>query len=408
MELTVRDIQKLWEHKSAALVAGTGGLDRVVEYYDMMEQPDVQPWLRENVLMITTGYAIRNNKRALLDLIRSMNEANAAALAIKTRFFEEFPREALELADSLDFPLFFLNNDAGFIEAVYPIMVAIVEAKNNVELFTRYQMGEYNQKELDSKLFTELLNGKITQEEEAEYRVNALHWPAAPMRIVVFRIIQDSQATASREENMDKIYRNVKIFLDTSHVWGTVVNRKDECICILKDLKDKDKLTEICREICRRISVRYRYEAVAGISSLFGSYLELKSAYRQAQDAVKIAKIPRIGADILWIEDELFEQVMLRISGEEYVQRYVKDTLACVEIYDRDHESNLEQTLEALLRHSGSKKLAAEELYVHRNSMAYRVKQIEKLMDCDLSSPEHLMRLGFACRVKEYMKDNKN
>ena len=64
----------------------------LVEVYDMMEQPDIKPWLRKDMLLITTGYAIRNDKEKLLDLIRNLHEADAAALAIKTRFFGEFPK----------------------------------------------------------------------------------------------------------------------------------------------------------------------------------------------------------------------------------------------------------------------------------------------------------------------------
>lgn len=60
--------------------------------------------------------------------------------------FDHFPEEALELADQIHFPLFFLNNALGFIEAVYPVMVAIVEAKNGVEMRTRYQIGKIEKK----------------------------------------------------------------------------------------------------------------------------------------------------------------------------------------------------------------------------------------------------------------------
>lgn len=403
MKLTIRDVQKLWKHRSATLVAGEGGLDREVDYYDMMEQPDFQPWLRENVLMITTGYAIRNDKKALLNLIRAMNEAHCAALAIKTRFFAEFPKEALELANSLSLPLFFLNNDAGFIEVVYPLMVAIVEAKNSVELSTRYQMGEYNRKELDAKLFRELINGKIIQEDEAEYRVNALHWPAAPLRVLVFGIVQDNYATASRDENMEKIYSNVNMFLDTNKIWGRVIIRKDECICILRSSIEKDEIQKVCVEVRRRICTRYKYECIVGVSAAFYSYLELKRRYQDARDAVRIAGNPRLKREILWIEEESFEQTVLRMSKEAHVQKYVNDTLACLEIYDRDHEAHLEETLRVFLDHNGSKKLAAEKLFLHRNTMAYRMKQIEELLECDLSNADHLLRLGFALRVKEYM-----
>lgn len=68
------------------------GIMRKVESYDMMEQPKMKEWLREHVLLITTGYAIRNDKEALLELIRNMHEANCSALAIKTRFFDDFRR----------------------------------------------------------------------------------------------------------------------------------------------------------------------------------------------------------------------------------------------------------------------------------------------------------------------------
>lgn len=131
MKLRVKDIVKIWNNGAASLVAGQEGLMRRIEVFDMMEQPNIKPWLREHLLLITTGYVIRNDKEALLNLIRDMNEVNASALAIKTRFFEDFPKEALQLADELKLPLFFLDNNAGFVELVFPVMTAIVESRSS-------------------------------------------------------------------------------------------------------------------------------------------------------------------------------------------------------------------------------------------------------------------------------------
>lgn len=144
MKLRVKDIVKIWNNGAASLVAGQEGLMRRIEVFDMMEQPNIKPWLREHLLLITTGYVIRNDKEALLNLIRDMNEVNASALAIKTRFFEDFPKEALQLADELKLPLFFLDNNAGFVELVFPVMTAIVESRSSIELDTRYQIGKEN------------------------------------------------------------------------------------------------------------------------------------------------------------------------------------------------------------------------------------------------------------------------
>ncbi len=403
MDLTVNDVKKLWDHRCAVLVAGKSGLDRVVKYYDMIEQPEYKPWLKENVLMITTGYVIRNNKKALLELIQAMNDADCAVLAIKTRFFEEFPKEALELADRLELPLFFLNNDVGFVEVVHPVMVAIVEAKNNVELFTRYQIGDYNRKQLDSDLFMEILNGKITQEEELEYKINSLHWPMGPLRFLLFQLHEGSYAMASKNENMEKIYRNIQGYLETEKIWGTVIARKGECVCIIKDT-NKEKVENFCREIRRRIASRYKYDCIAGASCVFYSYLKLKDAFQEARDAIRIAQCTGVDTDILYIEEIPFEYILVKMSREDYIREYVSETLACLEIYDRDHDSDMEQTLKVLLKNQGSKTKAAEELFLHRNTMTYRVKQIEKMLNCDLMLADDQMKLGLALKLKRYLE----
>ena len=60
---------------------------RKVDVYDMMEQPDIKPWMKEHLLVITTGYSIRNDKEAVLKVIRDMNEGNAFRTCDQDTFF---------------------------------------------------------------------------------------------------------------------------------------------------------------------------------------------------------------------------------------------------------------------------------------------------------------------------------
>ena len=46
MKLRVKDIVKIWNNGAASLVAGQEGLMRRIEVFDMMEQPNIKPWLR--------------------------------------------------------------------------------------------------------------------------------------------------------------------------------------------------------------------------------------------------------------------------------------------------------------------------------------------------------------------------
>ena len=54
------------------------------------------------------------------------------------------------------------------------------------------------------------------------------------------------------------------------------------------------------------------------------------------------------------------------------------------------------ETLGALLRHDGSPTHAADELFCHRNTVIYRMKQIEQLTGRSLTDPRDKMLLGLA------------
>ena len=59
------------------------------------------------------------------------------------------------------------------------------------------------------------------------------------------------------------------------------------------------------------------------------------------------------------------------------------------------------RTLAALLRHDGSAKHAAEELFCHRNTVIYRAKQIEQLTGRTLTDPRDKLMLELALMTVE-------
>ena len=58
--------------------------------------------------------------------------------------------------------------------------------------------------------------------------------------------------------------------------------------------------------------------------------------------------------------------------------------------------SRTPSTLRSLLAHDGSPTHAAEELYCHRNTVIYRMKQIERLTGRHLADPRDKMLLWLA------------
>ncbi|WP_164919089.1 MULTISPECIES: PucR family transcriptional regulator [Acutalibacteraceae] len=138
MSIVVSDALKIGALSSCKLIAGKDGLNRKVSYIDTMEVPNIQPWLKKNLLLITTGYSIKDDPEALPRLIVDLQKAGAAGLAIKTRFLGDISGETIRLADEMGVPLIEIPKEIPTVEITMPLMKAIVdEHYHNLEFSER-------------------------------------------------------------------------------------------------------------------------------------------------------------------------------------------------------------------------------------------------------------------------------
>jgi len=84
--LAVRELITLPSLAGSTLVAGAGGLDRIVSRVNVIEVPDILPWVKSNELLLTTGFPIRFadsgqpfHPRALVDLIEGLARRRSAS-----------------------------------------------------------------------------------------------------------------------------------------------------------------------------------------------------------------------------------------------------------------------------------------------------------------------------------------
>ncbi len=76
--------------------------------------------------------------------------------------------------------------------------------------------------------------------------------------------------------------------------------------------------------------------------------------------------------------------------------RLLSETLGPILALPKAQSQTLLDTLSALLQHDGSPTHAASDLYCHRNTVIYRMKQIEQLTSRSLTDPRDKMLLGLA------------
>ncbi|MDR9853252.1 PucR family transcriptional regulator ligand-binding domain-containing protein [Paenibacillus sp. VCA1] len=125
--LTVREMLNLPVMKNAKLISGEQGLDRIVQYIDIWEVPDIGSWLREGEMVLTAGYPARDNPSLLTEMIEQLANVNGAGIAIKPeRFISQIPQEMIEKSNLYHIPVIQLPLSAAYIDITYNVMEQIL------------------------------------------------------------------------------------------------------------------------------------------------------------------------------------------------------------------------------------------------------------------------------------------
>ena len=93
---------------------------------------------------------------------------------------------------------------------------------------------------------------------------------------------------------------------------------------------------------------------------------------------------------------------MLYLVEDRALLRDLSDKpLAPLIEYDREHSGEYLATLESYLNCGGSIKAMSEEMFVHRNTILYRMANIKKLLNCSLETPEERLVYTVACMIRK-------
>lgn len=123
----LKDILSLQEMKDVKVIAGEKGLNRVVKNVNIMEVPDIGDWIKEGELLLTTGFAIKDDLNAQQKLIPLLNSKNLAGLAIKPkRYINDINKTIIDIANALDFPLMEFPFYMSYSDLILPILNTII------------------------------------------------------------------------------------------------------------------------------------------------------------------------------------------------------------------------------------------------------------------------------------------
>jgi PucR family transcriptional regulator, purine catabolism regulatory protein len=135
--LPVRALPDLPSLRGTSVLAGAGGLDREVRRVNVMEVPDILPWVKPHELLLTTGFPLRampsesDDVGGWCQLVADLNERHLAAIAIKLgRYLDELPDPVLRLADRLDLPILRVPDRVAFDDVMTDVFTEVLDRQS--------------------------------------------------------------------------------------------------------------------------------------------------------------------------------------------------------------------------------------------------------------------------------------
>ncbi len=137
----------------------------------------------------------------------------------------------------------------------------------------------------------------------------------------------------------------------------------------------------------------------AGQSSRFHGLSRIPSAIREAEVALQIGQIKNPQFWLFLFDDYRLEYMLGKISEELPFSSLCHPAISQLLAYDREHGTELNETLQAYLQSHMNMTAAAERIYVHRTTFCRRMNHIRSLTGLDLDDPDTVLELMLSYRL---------
>ncbi|MCR5083816.1 MAG: helix-turn-helix domain-containing protein [Parasporobacterium sp.] len=234
---------------------------------------------------------------------------------------------------------------------------------------------------MHSYLLSDLLKGQIKSREVADARMQNLGWNLHKNLIIM--IVSDFNRDIF-EGKAQIISKQLHDILATSR-WVIFDGR----IIFLMSFKEHPALSSNQR----LVEYLEKNNLVASLSASFTDIMDIQKYYLQAKKAFEIGIKVSKGKYIYNYGDFVIYHMGDIISRTNNLEDFYHPGVVAVREYDKKHGSNFLETLELYLEYVDKTEAIAKKLYIHKNTVLYRINKLKEQFGLDLSTGEERLKL---------------
>lgn len=370
MAILLSSLIKEVSNMDVTLVAGEKGLHTPVSWVHMVETVEATNFLDGGEIAFITGLGL-SNQDTIFDLITSIRQRNAAGVFVNLGpFIEAIPDEVAAYCNENNFPLF-----------TVPWKIHLAEI---IRRFS-YAITKDDQKHL--QISAAFMNALFFPEQEQLYVAPLTQYGFQTNWHYAVCLLKFPSGDAADIPYIDRLALRLERFL--KHYYENYATfRLDEYIVIVMGDYTEDQVRELVAKVFERTRTYCASDALPaiGCGRLTQSIRCLYKSYNQAKSIANLQEKKKISKSNIFFADMGIYRLLMSITDDDTKEYFCQETIMPLVNYDAKNETNLTEVLKKYLQNNGSVNDTANQMYVHRNTINYKLKKIEEILDVDLSS----------------------
>lgn len=392
MSITCNDIMKLKTFKNITLIAGQNGLDKAITWPYVGQTTSVADWVHGGELLFITGIA--HDESVLPDLLNECIEKKLSGMVILvgSSYIKHIPQSIIDTANENNFPVFSMPWNLKLIDVTKEI--------TNLIIYHQIEQKKITQN-LGYLLFAPAAEIKeaVSNNSLNSLEINKYNF------VAIFALSQIAPMTSQYsleeklQQNITQLFqiKNIKHYTmisGNSIIVLITENNKNKIIKYHSDLeKARELLSDMCADEKLLLAVGSIYENLTNIRTSFNEALSTLKILQQFSDKLS-ASYQNLGIY------RLFLQLQDNIEFTNYYQTQLNPLLE----YDKENSSELLSTLQCYLLTQNNISKTAQQLFIHRNTLLYRINKIQNLLNKDLTNAHTCMELYLAILIKSFLE----
>ena len=382
MGFTIEDMLVVSADKyQMKLVAGEKGWSNSISWLLMLEDLTIIQNFSGKELAVTTGLGFQTEEK-MLDLVRELSWHNAAGLIVNTGYYiREIPEEVKKLCDHNDLPL---------LTVPWEVYLADMIKDMSIRIFLQSSTDEQ-------------ISGALIRAIESPGSRDLYEKELLP-HFDLDGTFQTALVTTGNLDSMDTVERKrisyrMQLYLTNLTHNGHFLYYDGYFVIVMNDMKP-DECADVMEAFADRAARKMPERRVwVGVSDQVADISNLRLSFRRAKAAVVMAH--NEDRPIQFFDKMGLYRLLYMVDDPLLLKSLSDDLLRPLLEYDAQHGGGYLETLESYLKNSGSIKVMADELFIHRNTILYRMANIKKLLGSNLEDSRERMMFEIACMIRK-------